>query len=117
MGHCCHHHHSKENAAGHRHDAGCAPRSEPAPCGAVPTAAETAQGPDGPPSDEEDDRRGSRHPWRIAGMDCPSCAAKIETAVRRLPGVQSAEVRFATERLLVRLAPPGTPAEVVPVSF
>ncbi|WP_096778322.1 zinc/cadmium/mercury/lead-transporting ATPase [Zobellella denitrificans] len=112
MGHCCHHHHSKENAAGHRHDAGCAPRSEPAPCGAVPTAAETAQGPDGPPSDEEDDRRGSRHHWRIAGMDCPSCAAKIETAVRRLPGVQSAEVRFATERLQVRLAPPSTPAEV-----
>ncbi|AEY00463.1 zinc/cadmium/mercury/lead-transporting ATPase [Oceanimonas sp. GK1] len=53
------------------------------------------------------------HHWRIGGMDCPSCAGKIETAVRRLPGVHSAEVRFATERLQVRLTPQGSREQVV----
>ncbi|PSJ42352.1 zinc/cadmium/mercury/lead-transporting ATPase [Zobellella endophytica] len=112
MGHCCHHHHPKEDAAGHRHDAGCAPRTERANDCTAQAPAAGAAGPDGPPPDEEDDRRGNIHHWRIGGMDCPSCAAKIETAVRRLPGVLSAEVRFATERLQVRLAPEAAPATV-----
>lgn len=47
---------------------------------------------------------GTVHSWRIKGMDCPSCAGKIETALRRLPGILSADVRFATERLQVRLS-------------
>nr|WP_019953909.1 cation transporter [Yoonia vestfoldensis] len=25
--------------------------------------------------------------WTVSGMDCASCAAKIRTAVERLPGV------------------------------
>lgn len=54
----------------------------------------------------------SAHSWHITGMDCPSCAGKIETALRRLPGVLSAEVRFATERLQVRLAPGTHPDRV-----
>ena len=52
------------------------------------------------------------HSWHITGMDCPSCAGKIETALRRMPGVLSAEVRFATERLQVRLAPGTRPEHV-----
>ncbi|WP_107852065.1 heavy metal translocating P-type ATPase [Oceanimonas marisflavi] len=55
----------------------------------------------------------TEHRWRIHGMDCPSCAGKIETALRRLPGVHSAEVRFATERLWVRLTPEGSREQVV----
>ncbi len=39
--------------------------------------------------------------WVITGMDCPSCAAKIENAVKGLKGVTQARVTFATERLLV----------------
>lgn len=39
--------------------------------------------------------------WIITGMDCPSCAAKIENAVKGLKGVTQARVTFATERLLV----------------
>ncbi|MGQ3520088.1 cation transporter, partial [Acinetobacter baumannii] len=35
------------------------------------------------------------------GMDCPSCAKKIENAVTALPGVDSARVLFATEKLVV----------------
>ncbi|MBO1519208.1 heavy metal translocating P-type ATPase [Oceanisphaera pacifica] len=55
---------------------------------------------------------GASHAWRIQGMDCPSCAAKIETALHRLPGVLSAEVRFVTERLHVRLSADTTAQQV-----
>ncbi|MER2268379.1 heavy metal translocating P-type ATPase [Methylobacterium oxalidis] len=41
----------------------------------------------------------------VTGMDCASCAAKVETAVRRLPGVEGVEVLIATETLTVRHAP------------
>lgn len=55
----------------------------------------------------------TEHRWRIHGMDCPSCAGKIETAVKRLPGVHSAEVAFATERLRVRLTAEGSREQVI----
>ena len=54
--------------------------------------------------DAESDRAlTASHPlrWHIAGMDCPSCARKIETAVQKLPQVQRARVIFASEKLLV----------------
>jgi len=44
---------------------------------------------------------GQRFSWQISGMDCPSCARKIETAVQRLEGVNHARVLFATEKLVV----------------
>ncbi|WMC10279.1 heavy metal translocating P-type ATPase [Oceanimonas pelagia] len=65
------------------------------------------------PPDEDEDPRTTLHRWRIGGMDCPSCAGKIETALRRLPGVHSAEVRFATERLRVQLTNEGSREQVV----
>ncbi|MGA0531211.1 heavy metal translocating P-type ATPase [Hansschlegelia sp. KR7-227] len=40
---------------------------------------------------------------RIEGMDCGSCAAKIETAMRRLPGVADVEVSVAGESLSLTL--------------
>lgn len=55
-------------------------------------------------SDAESDRPAlSSHQfrWQIAGMDCPSCARKIETAVQRVPQVQKARVIFASEKLMV----------------
>lgn len=45
-------------------------------------------------------------------MDCPSCARKIETAVSRVNGVQQARVLFATEKLVVDLAPGLSPDPV-----
>ncbi|ODP96444.1 zinc/cadmium/mercury/lead-transporting ATPase [Salinivibrio sp. SS3] len=36
-------------------------------------------------------------------MDCPSCAAKLEKAIHATPGVESAQVLFATEKLRVAL--------------
>ncbi|OOE60904.1 zinc/cadmium/mercury/lead-transporting ATPase [Salinivibrio kushneri] len=43
------------------------------------------------------------HEWVVTGMDCPSCAAKLEKAIHATPGVESAQVLFATEKLRVAL--------------
>ncbi len=59
--------------------------------------------PSGPASEaeEESDRRVARtqqstqqFSWRVSGMDCPSCARTIETAVRHLPDVAAARILF-----------------------
>lgn len=42
-----------------------------------------------------------RFSWIIRGMDCPSCANKIETAVKQISEVKQAKVLFATEKLVV----------------
>ncbi|HTH70876.1 MAG TPA: heavy metal translocating P-type ATPase [Candidatus Saccharimonadales bacterium] len=40
----------------------------------------------------------------ITGMTCASCVASVESALRSVPGVASADVNLATERATVRLA-------------
>lgn len=37
--------------------------------------------------------------YRVTGMDCPSCAAKIEGTVRTLPGVCTVKVSIASQRM------------------
>ena len=44
-----------------------------------------------------------RYKWSIGGMDCASCAAKIEKALSAHDEVKQVRVAFATERLLVDL--------------
>jgi Cd2+/Zn2+-exporting ATPase len=39
--------------------------------------------------------------YKIGGMDCASCAAKIDTAVRRIPGVQDVSVSVAAGTMMV----------------
>ena len=34
-------------------------------------------------------------------VDCANCAAKIETAVRKIPGIQNASIGFMTQKMLV----------------
>ena len=64
-----------------------------------------------PPLDAPE-QNSRRHSWQVLGMDCPSCARKIETAVSRVSGVQQARVLFATEKLVVDLAPGLSPDSV-----
>lgn len=45
-----------------------------------------------------------RYNWQVEGMDCPSCARKIETAVLKIAAVTRAKVMFATEKLVVDAA-------------
>jgi Cd2+/Zn2+-exporting ATPase len=47
--------------------------------------------------------------YRVKGMDCPSCAAKIETAVTRLPGVGDVRVNYTAQVLDLVLDEGATP--------
>ena len=38
---------------------------------------------------------------RLIGLDCAHCAAKIESAVQALPGVNSANLNFMTGKLTI----------------
>lgn len=60
--------------------------------------------------DSDRPRAGAPLSWQIAGMDCPSCARKIETAVQKLPQVQQARVIFASEKLVVTAPEAARPA-------
>ncbi|WP_340620797.1 zinc/cadmium/mercury/lead-transporting ATPase [Xenorhabdus siamensis] len=42
-----------------------------------------------------------RFNWVIHGMDCPSCAGKIENAVKKIPEAKQVKVLFTTEKLVV----------------
>ncbi|UTM58291.1 zinc/cadmium/mercury/lead-transporting ATPase [Photobacterium sp. CCB-ST2H9] len=54
--------------------------------------------------------------WQIQGMDCPSCAGKLEKAVRSVEGVRHVSVAFATEKLLVSGASASLMADVEAVA-
>ena len=51
--------------------------------------------------------------WRVEGMDCASCVAKVRTAVERLPGVAGVEVNLMAERLTVQRTDKGAAPEAV----
>ncbi|PKH07373.1 zinc/cadmium/mercury/lead-transporting ATPase [Moritella sp. Urea-trap-13] len=55
------------------------------------------------PDDEEPEssRLTARISWLVNGMDCPSCARKVEKAVQAISQVKQCRVAFATEKLLV----------------
>ncbi|HLS67748.1 MAG TPA: heavy metal-associated domain-containing protein [Kiloniellales bacterium] len=46
-------------------------------------------------------------------LSCPSCVPKIEKALQALPGVEKAEVRFNTGRILVSHDPEQAPVEAL----
>jgi Cu+-exporting ATPase len=50
---------------------------------------------------------------RIEGMTCASCVARVEKALKQVPGVASAEVNLATETAEVRVAERVAPADVL----
>jgi len=49
--------------------------------------------------------------WRVTGMDCGSCAAKVRGAVERLPGVEGVDVALMAERLRLTLDETRTSSE------
>ncbi|HEY0184865.1 MAG TPA: heavy metal translocating P-type ATPase [Rhodopila sp.] len=51
--------------------------------------------------------------WRVTGMDCGACVSKLETAVRRLPGITDVRVNLMAETLTLSRAVDGTEAEAV----
>ena len=51
--------------------------------------------------------------WKVGGMDCASCAAKIRGAVERLPGVSDVKVSVMSETLTLTLDSRRTAPELV----
>ena len=39
--------------------------------------------------------------FRLEGLDCANCAAKIERAINELDGVKEATVNFMTQKLII----------------
>jgi Cd2+/Zn2+-exporting ATPase len=56
---------------------------------------------------------GEKRQWRVEGMDCAACVAKVTRAVERLPGVSQVEVNLMAERMTATLAPGSASAAVV----
>ncbi|MGN1404537.1 MAG: cation transporter [Ruminococcus sp.] len=42
-----------------------------------------------------------RKVYRMENLDCANCAAKMEAAIQKLEGVQSATVSFMTQKLTI----------------
>lgn len=51
--------------------------------------------------------------YRVGGMDCPSCASKIETAVKRLGGAEGIQLNYHSQTLAFRLNEATTPRAAV----
>ncbi len=51
--------------------------------------------------------------WTVSGMDCGACVAKVEKAVRRLPGISDVQVNLMSETMTLGRAPDGASADVV----
>ncbi len=54
----------------------------------------------------------TRTRYRVEGMDCAACAAKIDTAVRRLPGVLDVSVSVSAATLVVHHDADGVLADI-----
>lgn len=50
---------------------------------------------------------------RVVGLDCPDCANKLESAIRRMPGVAWASLNYATSVLTVEWEPALTSLNAV----
>lgn len=51
------------------------------------------------------DDSAQRREWTVTGMDCASCATKVQNALGRLPGVSEVRVGVMSERLSLHLLP------------
>lgn len=54
----------------------------------------------------------TRSEWKVVGMDCPSCARKVENAVSKVSGVDTVKVLFATEKLIVNYSQPASEQQI-----
>ena len=63
-------------------------------------------------NDFNDSNNAQIESWKVFGMDCPSCAKKIEKAVEKIHGVDKVQVLFATEKLLVNFTQPATTQQI-----
>ncbi|WP_417878896.1 zinc/cadmium/mercury/lead-transporting ATPase [Vibrio sp.] len=65
-----------------------------------------------PQNSQDNTANGQLESWKVFGMDCPSCAQKIEKAIAKIAGVDKVQVLFATEKLLVSFTQPATTQQI-----
>ncbi|MTI85568.1 MAG: cadmium-translocating P-type ATPase [Firmicutes bacterium] len=46
-------------------------------------------------------QRGQMDTFRLEGLDCADCAAKLENSIQQLPGVKNAKVNFGVSKIMV----------------
>lgn len=56
---------------------------------------------------------GEKRQWRVEGMDCAACVAKVTKAVERVPGVSAVSVNLMAKRLAAIVEPGSASAEAV----
>jgi Cd2+/Zn2+-exporting ATPase len=67
----------------------------------------------GGPTETSREGTAVRQQLQVGGMDCPSCAGRIERQLCALPGVSGAEVNFAAGRVAVTYDPGATSLNAV----
>lgn len=55
-----------------------------------------------------------RKSFKLENLDCANCAAKMETAIGKLPGVNKATISFMTSKLVLD-TDADTPEELAPI--
>ncbi len=48
--------------------------------------------------------------YKMDGLDCANCAAKMEAAIQKIPGITTATVSFMTQRLTLEAEESDLPA-------
>ncbi|MGI6030175.1 MAG: heavy-metal-associated domain-containing protein [Eubacteriales bacterium] len=48
--------------------------------------------------------------YRLQNLECAHCAAKMETAIGKLPGVEKAQIHFMTQKLVLEASEDALPS-------
>ncbi|OCG58436.1 zinc/cadmium/mercury/lead-transporting ATPase [Gilliamella sp. Nev5-1] len=82
------------------HDINCHQESTPC-CGGDTHTTKSQNNFGDPPEDPDRQNQHVKLTWKIAGMDCASCAQKIENGLKTLPNISQTKMIFSTEKLMV----------------
>ena len=51
--------------------------------------------------------------FKVENLDCAHCAAKMEEAIKKIPGVEDAVMNFMTQKLTLEIADDANMDEIV----
>ncbi len=54
-----------------------------------------------------------RKVFKVQDLDCANCAAKMEDRIKTVDGVESASMRFMTQKLVIEVADPDRLDEIM----
>lgn len=54
-----------------------------------------------------------RKVFKVQDLDCANCAAKMEDRIKTIDGVESASMRFMTQKLMIEVADPDRLDEIM----